>query len=545
MFFFGPLDLSYVSRTFVSYSAFDIIKPVAIVFGIVFIFLLLLASIPGGKIHSFLISLYTGFSICLYVQGAFLNPDFGTLDGHSVNWPGYSKQMLINLLLWAVIILIPFMIHYYSVKKWKTAVVLISSVLIIMQAISLGTKLVDQKKIDAEKTGNYYLSNENMLKLGKKNNVVVFLLDTVSNKVISETVKSYPDILKPFKDFTSFDNANTTHLVTVPSVVDILTAYDPVIETYNFSEHVKDAWQNPKAEAFYSSLQNKGFEINLFVLAKEITRNLGDIQKYVSNLKNQSYDFEIDKAALKKLFMLSCYRYLPISLKPFFVIYTADIANITTAQNAIKDQWDFVYKFNEKDLEFGDRDKIFNFYYLQGCHSPLIMDEKGMIHVDSKTSSTQQTAGFLNMIAQYMDQMKNLGVYDDATIIILADHGNNWNWNYDPLPFFWIKQPNQSFDEIQINHAPITTQIHTLPTIAQILDLSDYDFGETVFDVDQNAVIDRYARYVGIDDSYPKAKSSKGFNIMLEYHYSGNTKDLMEAVKNDEKKVIPMTESYY
>ena len=72
--FFGPLDLSCISRDHITYSALEILPAAALVMGVVFLVLLLAASISGGKVHAFLVSVYSGLGIAFYLQGAFLNP---------------------------------------------------------------------------------------------------------------------------------------------------------------------------------------------------------------------------------------------------------------------------------------------------------------------------------------------------------------------------------------------------------------------------------------------------------------------------------------
>ena len=62
LFFFGPLDLTYISRNYISYSPFSILPAMAVITGAVFLVLTLSASVPGGKVHAFLVSAYTGLS---------------------------------------------------------------------------------------------------------------------------------------------------------------------------------------------------------------------------------------------------------------------------------------------------------------------------------------------------------------------------------------------------------------------------------------------------------------------------------------------------
>ena len=545
LFFFGPLDLSYSSRNYVSYSALDILPATALVFLGISIILTLIISIPGGIIHAFLVSAVTGASIACYLQGAFLNPNLGTLDGHTENWTALSRTMILNIFIWFLILIIPFIVHYFSRKVWRRFCVVISAVLILMQTVSLTSKMIDQAKADAEKGSNYYVSSENMLKLGKKNNVVVFIIDSVSNTDIAETIAEYGDVLEPYNDFIRFDNANSRYLYTVPSVVDLLTGYDPELTAFNYKDHITNAWNNNIAKSFYSALQKNKYEINLFALAKEIINNPGDLHKIAANYKESGDDAEIDRDSYKSLIKLSFYRYFPVIAKPFFVIYTTDINQVVkTSRSEMKDQWDFLSKFQNEKLSFSQSDNLFNFIYLQGSHEPYTVDENGLRDKNRETSSSAQTAGFLHIIAEYMNQMKELGVYDQSIIIILADHGK---WNIDPQPVFWIKTADAHHQTMINNHAPITTQAQMLPTIASLLGFDNTYYGETVFDISEDAVIERstmrYVKYEG----FPDGPGSRGWNALVEYFYTGGIQELEESMKNSESKreYHPLELSFY
>ena len=92
--FFGPLDLSHIAETYVSYSVLDILLPCLKIWGIAFLALFLLLLIPGGKLHAHLSSLLTGLALAFYVQGNWLNIDLGVLDGYSVEWHKYSDYAI-------------------------------------------------------------------------------------------------------------------------------------------------------------------------------------------------------------------------------------------------------------------------------------------------------------------------------------------------------------------------------------------------------------------------------------------------------------------
>ena len=209
LFFYGPLDLAYISRDYVAYTAADLLRPAGLIAVVIFLILLAAAAVPGGEIHRFLVSAYTGAALALYIQGMFLNPDLGTLDGHVINWTSYSTLMVIDLAVWAAILLLPFLIRHFSVSGWRFFAVLIPAALVIMQGASLTGTLIKEAQTGQERSASRYLSAEDMFSIGRERNIIVFLLDTVSNQDIADMTAKYPEALAPFHDFTRFDNANT------------------------------------------------------------------------------------------------------------------------------------------------------------------------------------------------------------------------------------------------------------------------------------------------------------------------------------------------
>ena len=551
LFFFGPLDLSYVSRRDVTYSPLAILPQTLLVMGITFIALLLLAAIPGGKIHAFLVSVYTGILTAMYVQGAFLNPNFGTLDGHSINWPSFSTMMLINLFIWFCILLVPHILHYFSNRVWRFFVILISVVLVLMQSVSLTIKLIDQAEYDRSRKSNYYISNENLLKVGKKNNIVVFLLDTVSNSDLNAMLEKYPDSLDLLHDFTRYDNANTHYMFTVPSVVSLLTGAEWECDQVGISDYMRDAWKSDTAVSFYSTLKELNYERNIFIKTPKATSDPSVLSGIFSNLKFSNEDYQIDRTAFLKLFKLSFYRYFPLALKPFFVIYSSDITNLITRQDAMESGWDFVIRFNEETLSNGNFDNNFTFYHLMGTHLPYRMDERGRLinsnlapeYFTNYSEMEDQAAGFFFLISEYIRQLKEMGLYDRTGIIILADHGNNQDKSADHQPIYLIKRPGDYNDKIVLNSAPITIHDCFMADVMQMIGNEDWTYGIPSNEVPDEPT-ERWTRAYAKDSNYPLLPGS-AYNVMREYRFTGDGDWLIERWISGVFDTYPMLESYY
>ena len=551
LFFFGPLDLCILSRSYISYSPFAVLPVLAAVMAAVFTGLALAEAIPGGKIHAFLVSAVTGLAMAVYIQGAFLNPDLGTMDGHSVKWENMAPQMLVNILIWFIILLIPHLIHYLSNRAWRRFVSFVPALLIMIQAVSLCVKSADQLKYDRARPTGYHFAAENMLKPGKKNNIAVFLLDTVSSDDIDAMLAKYPESLALFHDFTFFDNANSHYMFTVPSLVNLLTGEEWDCENVKIADYMNSAWHSEKAEAFYGKLREKGYERNFFMLLPEAAGDPSVLTDVFSNMKPSGSGGRVDRHALVQLIKLSFYRYFPLTMKPFFMIYTYDIANLISGEDVMSNEWDFVHRMNDTRLSAGKAENAFFFYYLAGAHLPYRLDDRGRVIISELepefltnfSEKEEQLAGFFFLIEDYIRQLKEMELYDSTGIIILADHGNNSDPAADHRPIYFIRMPEEYHDSVIRNSAPITVQDCFLADVMSMTGEDGSYWGMVSRDVPDSPA-ERWTRTYANDSRFPKLKGS-AYNIMREYRYTGNGETLTGLWNSDEYEAVPMIDSYY
>ena len=96
----------------------------------------------------------------------------------------------------------------------------------------------------------------------------------------------------------------------------------------------------------------------------------------------------------------------------------------------------------------------FRIIHLEGAHQPYIMDENG-----NRASSTleQQCLGSLRIVSEYLAQLKRLGVYDNTTFILTADHGF---WGLEPdisaatTPILLVKPAKSTEDSYLTSEVP-------------------------------------------------------------------------------------------
>lgn len=548
--FFVPLNITSSNRNNLSFSAVDILPATALSAGLSLMILLLIAAIPGGKVHAFIVSAYVGISIAFFVQNSFLNTDFDSLDGLVINWKSFSTKMVINLVVWCAILYIPHLIHYFSNCFWRYFSVTVSIILVVIQVVFLVKDLTGLRQSEAEQPEKLYLSDEEMFRVGNDKNIVVFLLYETSSKDLQSMSEKYPEVMSAFHDFTGYDNANSHYMYTFPSLINLLTGEEWDCETETVRDYMHKAWQADRTASFYHELEVAGYERNFYLHLPYVSNEPSVLLSAFSNLK-QDHGFVIDRDAQRNLYKMSAFRCSPIMLKPFFMLSVSDFSGMVTWKDAWNDEWDFAAGMNEKQLTSGNIQNAFIFYSLPGSHSPYKLDESGQLKDVSNISfdvlqtvgKEEQLAGSFTLISSYMDQLKAMGLYEKTGIIILSDHGSNTGKNTDHQPIYFVKMPGQQQETLEMKTNPITIQDCFSADVIAMAGGNGSQWGVLSSQVPDEPV-ERWTRTFARDDAFPVIDNAS-FNVMREYRYDRDGDYLIDLWVAGKFSEIPMIDSYY
>ena len=244
-------------------------------------------------------------------------------------------------------------------------------------------------------------------------------------------------------------------------------------------------------------LKANGYNVNIYtdtLYGYEDARHMAD---YVSNSSSVKFYKVNDKPLLAKdMLRVSLFRYLPLFAKNSvgnigtddfekYISYETEYPKYSTD---MKDLYEFL---EENPIQIAQEGgKNFTFVHFSGCHMPNSYDEnfnpaKDKDAYDANSSMKQS----FKIINRYLDQLKELGLYEDATIIITGDHG--WHGGSDtetPLlrphvTALFVKESGKSGTPLVTNTAPVT-QADIIPTILKSEGIiSDTDFGRSVFEI--------------------------------------------------------------
>ena len=465
--FYGPLSQYLSNAQELWFSLNDVLRvilPVSLI--TVAAAAVFFAAVPP-KAGRFMLKLFFGVSLAFYVQGNYLRSSYGTgvMDGTAVDWSKYTTYGFINLAIWAVCIAAPFIITKFikadeaapetageaknskggklfdgsRTAKAAKFLIIASLFLTVIQLPALASQALSYKP---NENSDLKITTDGIYELSGKENVVMFVLDTLDESYYEQYVKSHPGFTGKMKGFTSYDNTTASGSRTTIGVPSMLTGI-PYKKQTTYSDYIRQIYshENP-----LSMLNDAGYDTGVY---SETVLFSTDAADYVSNFAAGGGQISSWKVFLKKIYKLDLCKFLPHFMKKYVWFDTAEFESARGSSDDYKlDDVSFYKNFTESGYSVGDKEKVFRLYHLYGDHEPYTMSSK--VKRVKKSSCEEQTAGVLHIVDNMLDDMRDKGLYDDATIIITADHGDLHKAEHSML----LIKTSGDTDEYRTSHVP-------------------------------------------------------------------------------------------
>ena len=465
---FGPLELYMTNSGELWLSFADTLK-ISLIMALVSALVLGgIGCLLKGKLRSLYTALLFVCTLCLYIQGNFLNINYGLLDGSSIDWSAYTKYAVVDTAFWAATLGAVLLLWKKKGNILKKLEKYLSLFLIAIQILTLAYLLVSSRTALFPEE-NHYLSTENITQVGSGDNIIVFVLDTFDDPLLDELLEEDGDkYRKIFSDFTRFTDCAAGGATTNAAVPILITGQSyPGIVSY--SEYVDSAFNS---DGLYSELKNQNYAVDLYTERYYV----GESAKgYIDNYVDGSYQVSSYIGLTQKFSQFVLYKYAPHILKQFFWLYTAEFNEYIANTAYTIDDSEFYRTISEDRLETVDGN-VMKFFHLKGAHAPYSMNEYAQA-VESSTR-VEQAKGDLYIVEEYLNQMKELGVYDNSMIIVTADHGDRESYSQSIL----LVKGRNAVGAYTENDAPVShNDFH-----ATLFDYLGVDMGDTFFEVPEN-----------------------------------------------------------
>jgi hypothetical protein len=433
---------------------------------------------------------------------------------------------IFNTVIWVVIILLPLIIRYFHKKVWRFCITFIPLLLIGIQFIALTSATLESGAMEEDNRA-YFLSTDGLYEVSAKDNIIVIILDRLDEDYINGVVEESPQYFDRLDGFTRFTNNVTYYSRTFPAVANMMSG-----KIHLFDRPAKDYFDEAWGNTFLPELRSHDYTTKLYIDEYYAYSDYTQMIDIADNLeegmiKANHYDM------LGLFSSLTTFRYAPHALKSGFwfspdlfryVYWIEGETDLFNSSNFI-----FHEKLKEQKITVQDQKNSFVFYHLDGTHTPHDMDENGM-NVGISTV-TAQTKGCFTIVYEYLDQLKELGLYDNSTIIITGDHGFAGDLERLTRPLLtglFVKPKGSSGTPLKTNNAPVNAD-NFRATIVEAAGLDASAYGETYFDVDEDAdIVRKY--YFRINPQYGNPGFLEEFDIHNDARDFENWEKIVERI---------------
>lgn len=116
---------------------------------------------------------------------------------------------------------------------------------------------------------------------------------------------------------------------------------------------------------------------------------------------------------------------------------------------------DFYDRVLHEEISLTDQ-KCFRYIHINGGHAPFIYNENVEEIAPEDGTYEDNIKASLTITREYLDKLKESGVYDNSAIIVMADHGYGWgNYFNQQNPIFFVKGVGEKH-EFRISDAPVS-----------------------------------------------------------------------------------------
>lgn len=427
-----------------------------------------------------------------FLQGDFLNIDFGVLNGADIEWKKYLGRMVLDIAVWAIVLICAAYAHWKNMKLFRSIQLLVAVFILGISAITLCV-LTFQCKI-SRNTANesVVLTNEGLFETTTNDNIVVFILDMFDSDYMTQLLENKPEMYDELEGFVFFDNYSGTYSTTKYSMAHLYTG--DMFNNYGSFEYMmenvadKRLYPDLLAENGYMSYYYTDYS---YFMPNRLAHSAKN--KYIGEYKISSYP-----QLTLKIYQLAGIKYLPNCFKLFIMMDGTEFEEVKDCDGAelYFSKNSYLKENIHKEFSVSD-EKAVRYIYMEGTHYPYQTNKSGDKQLFGKITSVECAEGVLSIVQSYIQKLKAAGTYDNTAIVITADHGYYWDGTLRS-PVMMVK-PINSNGELRVSHAP-TCQNDFAATILDLASIDYEEFGNSVFDISENENRERFFYQYNLSD---------------------------------------------
>jgi hypothetical protein len=368
---------------------------------------------------------FTVMAVIVYVQAYLLVGSYGQIDGSDLDMSGTWAFSVVELPLWicgiAVGVLMAERIAALRVK--------VLAGVLLAQAVTLAMVV---SNVDWFREHPTALDESGKYKLSRAQNLLVIVLDAFQSDVFQELLLERGEIAETLDGFTFYRNYVAGYSKTAAAIPLMLTG-----QRYEndrpYLEFVENAFKDTSVPG---RLLAAGWNVEIYPL----NRNMVDLNP--STVSNVHRDIDIRTAAVEasRLFQVGVFRSSPHLVKPrvlgaksllgsrFEALVVSVVSGEPSSFRAVGFEHPVVQFVEQFQIESSAEQSrpAFRFYHLMVPHEPFSLDRDlrfEMMNDRGFEGYLEYSRAALEVLARILTRLKELEIYDDSAIMVVADHG--------------------------------------------------------------------------------------------------------------------------
>jgi len=362
-----------------------------------------------------------------------------------------------------------------------------------------------------------YFTYEPTANLSSEENIIVLILDSLDVVVLRYIFELYPHLQDYLYGFTLYENNTAEHFGTTQSIVSMITQHH-VREGISGWHYMEEAWAFPN---FLDILKENGYTINLYLDQIHVFEHHEQLRDRADNFAVTDTIYANNHHVIPMSARLALGRVSPYLLKnvwissvpisfgrSFYYISVHDnIASYMPIVDIYSDMrfYDFL-RLSEFSID--NEKKNFILIHFSSVHSDGDINDPWSTgyHFDEESGEIRQggsrwdigRASFekLNL---YFSKLKEIGAYDNSTIIIMGDHGRRYELPETTAIFI---KPKGSTGPLVTDTTTELSHKYFPASILDIAGIPHHDFGISYFDIIKGLIPEPPARILYVVGAY-------------------------------------------
>ena len=433
--FAAPVEIVSASAGSLVARLVDVLPVIVGMFLLVWILLAAVACLFKKRAFAVVVAVVFSVALSCYTQALFMNVGLPQADGGVVNWDDYTTITVLSAAAWIALIAVSVVAVIRYPRKAQMGFCLVALALVVVQGAGVASLFVGESGASNVAGRTMMVSEKGLLDVSAKTNVVEFVLDDYDTALLEQAVSEEPEMFDGFEGFTWFKDSAGSMIPTRYGNVFLLTGVLPR-EDEPFSAFLANRYAR---SPYLGDIRKAGYDVGVYsdtlgeqyLSADEAIQHL---YRYTSNIAPLDHDAMDVPATAVSLLRCAMYRDLPWLAKPLVWFYTDEVNRSMFGSGRaasdktpyLMDDGSLLSRLRTEGLSTNDQDASYRYIHVIGAHDPFSLDRNGEEVGVGNSNPLDQAIGSMKIVETYINELKQLGVYDQTTVIVTTDHGSWW-----------------------------------------------------------------------------------------------------------------------